>query len=118
MVDKVFISIDGKVTVNQEAKESARKFSDHLAQAEFFSGACGSSAAKTTGGDRDPDAGNQGKDFSPPTSIYGTQFKDGPSNKEEKWRQVFGESRYLKCRGEKDIKKMKMYKNSVFFWFF
>ena len=97
MVDKVVISIDGTVTVNEEAKESARKFSDHLAQAEFFSGACGSSVAKTTGGDTDPDAGNQGKDFSPPTSIYGNQFKDGPSNKEEKWKQVFGESRYLKC---------------------
>ena len=41
MVDKVAISIDGTVTVNEEIKESARKFSDHLAQAEFFSGACG-----------------------------------------------------------------------------
>ena len=33
------------------------------------------------GGDTDPDAGNlgnQGNDFSPPTSIYGNQFKDGP----------------------------------------
>ena len=115
MVDKVAISIDGTVTVNEEIKESARKFSDHLAQAEFFSGACGSSGTITAavGGDTDPDAGNlgnQGKDFSPPTSIYGNQFKDGPSNKEEKWKQVFGESRYLKCRGEKDIKKMKMYK--------
>ena len=84
MVDKVVISIDGTVTVNEEANESARKFSDHLAQAEFFSGACGSSATITAGGDTDPDAGNlgnQGRDFSPPTSIYGTQFKDGPSNK-------------------------------------
>ena len=88
---------------------------DEKTLAEFFSGACGSSGTITAvaGGDTDPDAGNlgnQGKDFSPPTSIYGNQFKDGPSNKEEKWKQVFGESRYLKCRGEKDIKKMKVYK--------
>ena len=64
MVDKVAISIDGTVTVNEEIKESARKFSDHLAQAEFFSGACGSSGTITAvaGGDTDPDAGNQGKD--------------------------------------------------------
>ncbi len=113
MVDKVVIGIDGTVTVNEEENESARKFSDHLAQAEFFSGACGSSAtlAAISDGDKDQDTTQQNNNNSnPPSSIYGTQFKDGPSNKEEKWKQVFGEDRYLKCRGDKDIKKMKMYK--------
>ena len=115
MVDKVAISIDGTVSVNNTVSTTAKKFSDHLAQAEFFSGACGSSGTITAaaGGDTDPDAGNlgnQGKDFSPPTSIYVTQHKDGPSNKEEKWSRVLGDSRYLKCRGDRDIKKLKMYK--------
>ena len=112
MVDKVVISIDGTVTVNEEAKESARKFSDHLYSTGYFSGACGSAAGLTATavGDTDPSSGNTGKDFSPPTSIYGTQHKDGPSNKEEKWSRVLGDSRYLKCRGDRDIKKLKMYK--------
>tara|TARA_B100001540_G_scaffold303438_1_gene312072 strand:- start:163 stop:873 length:711 start_codon:yes stop_codon:yes gene_type:complete len=115
LVDKVAIGIDGTVTVNQEERENARKFSDHLYNTEFFSGACGSTQGllATAAGDTDPDAGNQGNqgpDNSPPTSIYGTQHKDGPSNKDEKWRQILGESRYLKCRGDRDIKKLKMYK--------
>ncbi len=111
MVDKVVIGIDGTVTVNEEERDSARKFSDHLAQAEFFSGACGSSATLTAvaGGDTEQVVTPQNSS-SAPTSIYGTQHKDGPSNKEEKWKQVFGEDRYLKCRGDNDIKKMKMYK--------
>ena len=47
-VDKVVVGIDGTVTVNDEAKENARKFTEHLAQGEFFTGACGSSATTTT----------------------------------------------------------------------
>ena len=35
-VDKVVIGIDGTVTVNEEEKATARKFSDHLANTEFF----------------------------------------------------------------------------------
>ncbi len=113
-VDKVVIGIDGTVTVNEEERDSARKFSDHLAQTEFFSGACGSSATLTANVDDGTGLGERQakntQNYSAPASVYGTQFKDGPSNKEEKWKQVFGENRYLKCRGDKDIKKMKMYK--------
>ena len=112
MVDKVAISIDGTVSVNNTVSTTARKFSDHLYSTEYFSGACGSAAGLTATavGDTEPGSGNTGKDFSPPTSIYGTQHKDGPSNKEEKWSRVLGDSRYLKCRGDRDIKKLKMYK--------
>ena len=112
MVDKVAISIDGTVSVNNTVSTTAKKFSDHLYSTEYFSGACGSTAGliATAVGDTEPSSGNQGKDFSPPTSIYVTQHKDGPSNKEEKWSRVLGDSRYLKCRGDRDIKKLKMYK--------
>ena len=109
--DKVVVGIDGTVTVNDEAKDNARKFTEHLAQGEFFTGACGSSATTTTtdtgtSEEQQENSPNSG----PPTSIYDSQFADGPQNKEQKWMQVLGKDRYLKCRGEKDIKKVKMYK--------
>ena len=43
-------------------------------------------------------------------SIYETEFVDAPSNKEEKWMRIFSQNRYLKCRGENDVKRMKVYK--------
>ena len=115
-VDKVVVGIDGTVTVNDEAKENARKFTEHLAQGEFFTGACGSSVttATTDTGAPEQQENSQQQENSPnsgpPTSIYDSQFADGPQNKEQKWMQVLGKDRYLKCRGEKDIKKVKMYK--------
>ena len=38
MVDKVAISIDGTVSVNNTVSTTARKFSDHLYSTEYFSG--------------------------------------------------------------------------------
>ena len=48
-VDKVAISIDGTVTINEEERETARRFTEHLAHdnVEFFTGACGSSNLTT-----------------------------------------------------------------------
>ena len=112
-VDKVVIGIDGTVTVNDEEKATARKFSDHLANTEFFSGACGSTqtlAAADIGTGSGEAQPKKSVNYSAPSSIYGEQKSDGPSNKDLKWKQIFGEDRYLKCRGDKDIKKLKMYK--------
>ena len=113
-VDKVAISIDGTVTINEEERETARRFTEHLAHdnVEFFTGACGSSnlataAIGTTGTTEQQESSPSS---SAPTSIYGSQFSDGPQNKEQKWMTIFGEDRYLKCRGDRDIKKVKMYK--------
>ena len=43
-------------------------------------------------------------------NIYQDQQVDAPRNKEAKWRAIFDNNRYLKCKGEKDIKKLKVYK--------
>ena len=115
--DKVVIGIDGTVTVNGEEKDSARKFTDHLAKdnTAFFTGACGSSnmATADTGSTQQQENSQQqgnSPSSSAPTSIYSSQFSDGQQNKEQKWMTIFGEDRYLKCRGDRDIKKVKMYK--------
>ena len=114
-VDKVAISIDGTVTINEEERETARRFTEHLAHdnVEFFTGACGSSnmaTADTGSTQQQENSQEQGNSPSAPTSIYDSQFADGPQNKEQKWMAILGEDRYLKCRGDRDIKKIKMYK--------
>ena len=114
-VDKVAISIDGTVTINEEERENARRFTEHLAHdnVEFFTGACGSSnmaTADTGSTQQQENSQEQGNSPSAPTSIYDSQFADGPQNKEQKWMAILGEDRYLKCRGDRDIKKVKMYK--------
>ena len=116
-VDKVAISIDGTVTINEEERENARRFTEHLAHdnVEFFTGACGSSnmaTADTGSTQQQENSQEQGNSpsSSAPTSIYDSQFSDGPQNKEQKWMAILGEDRYLKCRGDRDIKKIKMYK--------
>ena len=35
---------------------------------------------------------------------------DAPRNKEEKWNEIFGSDRFLKCKGNKDIKNVKIFK--------
>ena len=91
----VVIGIDGTITVEGVEKTDARKFSDHLVEEEFRAGPCGASTATDDGTIK---------------SIYETEFVDAPSNKEEKWMRIFSQNRYLKCRGENDVKRMKVYK--------
>jgi len=99
--EDVNIDIDGIITIGGVERPDARRFSDHLAGQEFRA-ACGEPAADTTAGTPPPD--NTIK------SIYETEFVDAPSNKEEKWMKIFSQNRYLKCKGENDVKRMKVYK--------
>ena len=104
----VVMNADGTITIEGVERPDARRFSDHLAGQEFTA-RCGGPAAVAIDATGNPDA------TPPPTndptkSIYETEFIDAPSNKEEKWMRIFSENRYLKCKGEKDVKKMKVYK--------
>ena len=92
----VVIGIDGTITIEGVEKPDARKFSDHLAEEEFRAGPCGPSTPTTDSGTI--------------KSIYETEFVDAPSNKEEKWMRIFSQNRYLKCKGENDVKRMRVYK--------
>ncbi len=105
MTEDVVIGIDGTITVNGVEKPDARKFSDHLAGAEFTAPPCGEAITVGTAGDATAPT-----DSETPKSIYETEFIDAPSNKEEKWMKIFSENRYLKCKGDRDVKRMKVYK--------
>ena len=103
--DKVVIGIDGTITIEGVEKPDARKFSDHLAGQDFLS-RCGDNVDLAAG-----DAtGNAPADDGTVKSLYEVQHVDAPSNKEEKWMRIFSENRYLKCKGENDIRRLKMYK--------
>ena len=103
--DKVVIGIDGTITIEGVEKPDARKFSDHLAGQDFLS-RCGDNVDLAAG---DATA-NAPADDGTVKSLYETEHVDAPSNKEEKWMTIFSENRYLKCKGEKDLKRMKVYK--------
>ena len=99
----ITMGVDG--TINHEEADGSmtevNKFVDHLVNTDFIAneaaaGACGDG---TTSGA-----------ISPETNIYETQEVDAPRNKEAKWRAIFDDNRYLKCKGDRDIKKMKVYK--------
>ena len=47
---------------------------------------------------------------SPVVNIYEGEVVDAPRNKEAKWDNIISKDRYLKCRGKKDIKKVKVFK--------
>ena len=103
--DKVVIGIDGTITIEGVEKPDARKFSDHLAGQDFLS-RCGDNLAQV-GGDT---AANAPANDEKVKSLYEVQHVDAPSNKEEKWMRIFSENRFLKCKGENDFKRMKVYK--------
>ena len=100
--DDIVIDIDGSITIDGVATPDARKFSDHLAAVEFEAEPCAGPVG-TVDTTSDPDDATT-------KSIYETEFIDAPSNKEEKWMKIFSQNRYLKCKGENDVKRMKVYK--------
>ena len=97
------VDIDGSIQIEGVKQPTARLFTDHLAAVEFRTDGCDGPAAVTVGGTDTPDDGA-------PKSIYETEHIDASSNKEEKWMRIFSENRYLKCRGENDVRRLKMYK--------
>ena len=97
------VDIDGSIQIEGVKQPTARLFTDHLAAVEFRTDGCDGPAAVTVGGTDTPDDGA-------PKSIYETEHIDASSNKEEKWMRIFSENRYLKCKGENDVRRLKMYK--------
>ena len=78
--------------------EAVEKFADHLVGTDFNAGASSAGPCAAGGAvDEEPD-------------VYGAQEVDAPTNKQNKWQAMLGGNRYLKCKGENDIKKMKVYK--------
>ena len=99
------IVFDGGNVVSDDS--SHKKFADHLAENDWTAGdtegPCGAPAAGSAAlVDTSGAAGV--------TNIYEGQEADAPRNKEAKWREIFDNNRFLKCKGENDIKKLKVYK--------
>ena len=76
-----------------------KKFADHLTEGEGWEApdACKREVAGGT---------------NTATNVANIYVGEGnaPENKEAKWDNIISKDRYLKCRGEKDIKKVKVFK--------
>ncbi len=92
------ISFEGGNIVSDDP--SHKKFSDHLNNVGWTSAGTCAATTGSTGNVATPGVNN----------IYDTQNVDAPRNKENKWDQVIGDDRYLKCKGQKDIKKVAVFK--------
>ena len=87
------IVFDGGNVVSDD--DSHKKFADHLTEGE--------------GGWKAPDACKHPNTATNVANIYEGEG-NAPENKEAKWDNIISKDRYLKCRGEKDIKKVKVFK--------
>ena len=99
------VDIDGSIQIEGVKQPTARLFTDHLAAVEFRTRGCDGPALVAVDVDAAPP-----DDGGSPKSIYETEHIDASSNKEEKWMRIFSENRYLKCKGENDVRRLKMYK--------
>ena len=100
------VDIDGSIQIEGVKQPTARLFTDHLAAVEFRTEGCDGPAVVAVGGADTPPPDDGGA----PKSIYETEHIDASSNKGEKWMRIFSENRYLKCKGENDVRRLKMYK--------
>ena len=100
------VDIDGSIQIEGVKQPTARLFTDHLAAVEFRTEGCDGPAVVAVGGADTPPPDDGGA----PKSIYKTEDIDASSNKGEKWMRIFSENRYLKCKGENDVRRLKMYK--------
>ena len=100
------VDIDGSIQIEGVKQPTARLFTDHLAAVEFRTEGCDGPAVVAVGGVDTPPPDDGGA----PKSIYETEHIDASSNKGEKWTRIFSENRYLKCKGENDVRRLKMYK--------
>ena len=89
------VKIDGDGVVLEEYK----KFAEHLKDTEWKVGTgddvCANKANYARADDID--------------ELYSEENKDAPTNKENKWKEIFGSDRYLKCKSSKDIKNVKVF---------
>ena len=94
------IVFDGGNVVSDDP--SHKKFADHLnAEGWKATDACKRGVGDGTG--TDTSSTNV-------ANIYDGEVVDATRNKEAKWDNIISKDRYLKCRGEKDIKKVKVFK--------
>ena len=89
------VNLDGDGTVIEEYK----KFAEHLKDNEWNVGTGENVCANKSNYKRADDI----------NSLYDAENVDAPRNKENKWKEIFGSDRYLKCKSSKDIKNVKVF---------
>ena len=89
------VKLDGDGTVIEEYK----KFAEHLKDTEWNVGTGENVCANKSNYKRADDI----------NSLYDAENVDAPRNKENKWKEIFGSDRYLKCKSSKDIKNVKVF---------
>ena len=101
---------DENITFNNEGKpvrlnedgevvEEYKKFAEHLKETEWNVGAGENICANKSDYKR-------ADDINP---LYEDENVDAPRNKQNKWKEIFGSDRYLKCKSKKDIKNVKVF---------
>ena len=89
------INTDGSTT-------EFKKFAEHLADTNWKVGDGSTVCANKANYVKKDDINN--------LYVEGDENVDAPRNKERKWNEIFGSDRYLKCKSEKDIKNVKIFK--------
>ena len=86
------------VKIDGTRAESVMKFSEHLEETEYIIDACSANKGQFL-------SKNQIKD------VYEqSTHNDAPQQKMERWNSIIEEDRYLKCKNEKDIKSVRVFK--------
>ena len=88
-----------KVNGDGEVLQEYKKFAEHLKDNEWNVGTGENICANKSEYKRADDI----------NSLYEDENKDAPTNKENKWKEIFGSDRYLKCKSKKDIKNVKVF---------
>ncbi len=88
-----------KVDGDGEVIEEYKKFAEHLKDNEWNVGAGENICANKSDYKRADDI----------DALYTDEKVDAPRNKENKWKEIFGSDRYLKCKSRKDIKNVKVF---------
>ena len=101
---------DKNITFNKEGKqvklnedgevvEEYKKFAEYLKETEWNVGTGENICANKADYKRADDI----------NSLYEDENVDAPRNKQNKWKEIFGSDRYLKCKSKKDIKNVKVF---------
>ena len=88
-----------KVDGDGEVIEEYKKFAEHLKDNEWNVGTGENICANKSDYKRADDI----------DALYTDEKVDAPRNKENKWKEIFGSDRYLKCKSSKDIKNVKVF---------
>ena len=88
-----------KVDGDGEVIEEYKKFAEHLKDNEWNVGTGENICANKSDYKRADDI----------DALYTDEKVDAPRNKENKWKEIFGSDRYLKCKSRKDIKNVKVF---------